>query len=250
MLGTPGTPGMARMSIGFYAQLTPEERDSLQPLLTPRHVLRGGALFRQGDRPEGLFLIHSGCVKLIQSSSHGRDVIMELLFAGDFCGALCTAECTPYSLSAICLEDVEAGFVPRQRFQETALRMPGLLLKATSVCREKMKLQREMAVGLAVESADQRAARALLTLAARLGELQTRGVRLRMPLDRQGFAELIGTTTETAIRIFSRFRRKGFLVEAEDGYLVLPDLKALQTLTQIDGMDWLEQYHSAHVGAH
>jgi len=238
------------MSVGFYSQLTTEERDCLQQLLTPRQIPRGGSLFRQGDRPEGLFLILSGCVKLVQSSSHGRDVIMELLFPGDFCGALCTAECIPYSLSAICLEDVEAGFVPRLRFQEAALRHPGLLLKATSVCREKMKLQREMAVGLAVESADQRAARALLSLAARLGELQSRGVRLRMPLDRQGFAELIGTTTETAIRIFSRFRRKGFLVEAEDGSMVLPDLRALQNLTQIDGLEWLEQYHSAHASSH
>ena len=195
------------MTNAFYSQLTPEERESLQDLLTPRHLQRGGALFRQGDRPEGLYLVFTGCLKLVQSSSHGRDVIMELLFPGDFCGALCTAECTPYSLSAICLEDVEAGFVHRARFQEAALRHPGLLLKATAVCREKMQMQREMAVGLAVESADQRAARALLNLAARLGELRSGGIRLRMPLDRQGFAEMIGTTTETAIRTFSRFRR-------------------------------------------
>ncbi len=238
------------MKAGFYSQLTTEEREYLKDLLTPRHISRGGTLFRQGDRPEGLFLISSGCVKLVQSSFQGRDVIMELLFPGDFCGALCTAECTPYSLSAVCLEDVEAGFVQRTRFQEAALRHPGLLLKATAVCREKMQLQREMAVGLAVESADQRAARALLSLAARLGELRTEGLRLRMPLDRQGFAEMIGTTTETAIRIFSRFRRKGYLVEDEEGHMTLPDLQALQRLTQIDGGEWLEQYHNCHASSH
>lgn len=234
------------MGLGFMSHLTADERAALEAALVSRTYPRGGALFRQGDRPEGLFLVNSGCVKLVQSSSHGRDVIMELLFPGDFCGALCTAECTPYSLSALCIEDVEAGFIPRPKFQEASMRFPGLLLKAAAVCREKMKLQREMAVGLAVESADQRAARALLNLGARLGQLQPRGVKFRMPLDRQGFAELIGTTTETAIRIFSRLRRKGHLVETEDGQMVLPDLLALQKLTQIDGQEWLEQYRGAH----
>ncbi len=238
------------MNAGFCSQLTAEERDSLRDLLTPRHIPRGGALFRQGDPPEGLFLVSSGCVKLVQSSSQGRDVIMELLFPGDFCGALCTAECTPYSLSAICLADVDAGFVQRLRFQEAAQRHPGLLLKATAVCREKMQLQREMAVGLAVERADQRAARALLGLAARLGVMRDGALHLRMPLDRQGFAEMIGTTTETAIRILGRFRRNGYLLEDEEGQMTLPDLTALQKLTQIDEGDWLEQYHHGHASSH
>lgn len=238
------------MKVGFYSLLTADEKESLQGLLTTRHSPRGAALFRQGDLPEGLFLIVAGSVKLVQSSCHGRDVIMELLFPGDFCGALCTAECTPYSLSAICLEDVEAGFVLRARFHEATLRHPGLLLKATAVCREKMQMQREMAVGLAVESADQRAARALLNLAARLGQMHPGGLRLRIPLDRQGFAEMIGTTTETAIRIFSRFRRKGYLIESADGTMTLPDLEVLQALTQTDATEWLEQFRSSHVSSH
>ncbi len=61
---------------------------------------------------------------------------------------------------------------------------------------------------------------------------------------------MIGTTTETAIRIFSRFRRKGYLVEDEEGHMTLPDLQALQRLTQIDGGEWLEQYHNCHASSH
>lgn len=235
---------------GFYSQLTPEERDALKDLLTPRHFPRGNSLFRQGDLPEGLFLIASGCVKLVQSSCHGRDVIMELLFPGDFCGALCTADSTPYGLSAVCLQDVDAGFVQRTRFHEAALRHPGLLLKATAVCRDKMQLQREMAVGLAVERADQRAARALLSLAARLGVKGPEGVSLRTPLDRHSFAELIGTTTETAIRILGRFRRQGYLVEEEEGHMTLPDLNALQGLTRIEEGDRLEPCCNRHASSH
>ena len=32
--------------------------------------------------------------------------------------------------------------------------------------------------------------------------------------------------------------------------MVLPDLKALQALTQMDGLEWLEQYQSAHASSH
>jgi CRP/FNR family transcriptional regulator len=235
------------MKVGFYSLLTADEKQALQGLLTTRRLPRGAALFRQGNLPEEFFLILAGSVKLVQSSSQSRDVIMELLFPGDFCGALCTAECIPYTLSAICLEDVEAGFVLRARFHEAALRHPGLLLKATAICREKMQMQREMVVGLAVESADQRAARVLLSLAARLGQMRPGGLRLRIPLDRQGFAEMIGTTTETAIRIFSRFRRKGYLRESADGTMTLSDLESLQALAQTDSTEWQEQFRRSRV---
>jgi CRP/FNR family transcriptional regulator len=88
-----------------------------------------------------------------------------------------------------------------------------------------MRLQRQMLVGMAVERAEQRAARALLLLADRLGRRTPQGLLTPMVLDRQEFSEMIGTTVETAIRVLSRMRRDGIIHEEKHHLVVLDEAR-------------------------
>lgn len=194
----------------------------LRGVLVRKKLVRGETLFRQGDGTKYFFILHSGLVKLTTSSGTGRDVITELLFGGDICGSLCALDCAPYPVTAECVEEAEVTMIPQEAFHELAERQPELMTRSIQCCRGKMRFQREMMVGMAVERADQRAARALLMLAGRLGERTPFGLKMRMPLTRQEFSELVGTTVETAIRILSRFRKQGLIEETGEN-LVLRD---------------------------
>lgn len=234
LTGLEGPPapvknGAAVEKVGYLERLSPQEVDALRPLLRPARFPRGTVLFEQGDSPTELLLLHQGSVKLVRSSGLGRDLILELLFAGDLCGVLCGMDSEPFGMSAVCLEDVEVSRVPRQEFLELAEEFPGLVTKAVDVCRHKIRQQREMMAGLALDRADQRLARALLLVAARLGRREGTRITLPLRLDRSELADLVGTTPETAIRIMSRLRREGVL-EEEDGVLYL-DEAALRELS-------------------
>lgn len=213
----------------YLDRLTPEEMETLRPLTERIQLPPGAVLFIQGDRPEHLFIVHHGSVKMSRASEVGRDIILELLFPGDVCGALCALDDEPYGMSAVCLQEVDVSKVPRAEFMEASRRLPGLLTKAVDVCRLKTRQQREMMTGMALERAEQRAARALLVLAARLGARAVNGVRLPMILSRTEFSEMIGTTVETAIRVLSRLRKDG-MVEERDGEMVILDEPALREL--------------------
>ncbi len=217
-----------RGSAVFLDRLTSEEREALEPLLRHRVVHRGEALFQQGDEPEWFFLVSRGAMKVCRSSGLGRDVILELLFPGDLCGALCALDHRPYPVGCAALEDGEVHRIARDEFLALCARMPGVLAKAVPDCQAKMRLQRQMLVGMAVERAEQRAARALLLLAERLGVPTPKGLKTRMVLDRQEFSELIGTTVETAIRILSRMRRAGIIREEKQHFYVLDDARLQQ----------------------
>lgn len=197
-----------------------------------RKTLKAGeTLWVQGDQNKFFFFIHSGLVKLTSSSGTGRDVITEFLFEGDVCGALCALDCHPYPTTAACVQDTDVSIVPTAAFHQLAERHPEVMVSSARCCQTKMRFQREMMVGMAVERAEQRAARALLMLAGRLGERIPGGLRLRMPLSRQEFSELVGTTVETAIRVLSRFRKQGLLEEKSDVMILRDEAQLMRMAT-------------------
>jgi CRP/FNR family transcriptional regulator len=54
-------------------------------------------------------------------------------------------------------------------------------------------------------------ARLLLSLGDSDGQPGRKGTEIALHLTREEMAEIVGTTQETAIRVLSQFRRKGFV---------------------------------------
>jgi CRP/FNR family transcriptional regulator len=82
---------------------------------------------------------------------------------------------------------------------------------------------------LALDRSDQRLAALLADLAVRNGVREQHGVRIPMRLTRQDMADMIGATTETVIRIMSRFKRD-HLVSGTANRLTILNLERLKTL--------------------
>lgn len=212
---------------GYLSGLTPSERNALEAHLVSEVLQRGSAVFRQGEPPEWVFIVTRGALKVTRSGTCGRSVITELLFPGDICGGLCALQGCNMSVSGIALEETEILKIPVSRFQQLTEEHPGLLLRALECCRGKFLEQREMLVGMALERVEQRAARALLALLSSAASADSG--QTRVALTRREFAELIGTTPETAVRILSEFRRRGLIRPARKGLFVsqVEDLRRL-----------------------
>jgi len=189
----------------------------------------GDILFEQGQIPEYFFLIQKGLIKIQRSSSQGRDLIVEFLFPGDVCGALCALDGTPYPCTAICVSEAEVGRVSQRDFARLVSKDPSLMYRACATCREKMNHQRNFLVGLALEHADGRAARLLYLLGLRLGVAEGDTIKIPRLFDLQALSEAIGTTPETAIRTLSKFRKNGWIKE-KGKTLILTDVNALKEL--------------------
>ena len=79
----------------------------------------------------------------------------------------------------------------------------------------------EKAKILALDRADQRLAALLADLSARNGIKELHGIRLPMRLTRQDMANMVGATTETVIRIMSRFKRERLVSGTANRLLIL-----------------------------
>ncbi|HEX4824218.1 MAG TPA: Crp/Fnr family transcriptional regulator [Candidatus Polarisedimenticolaceae bacterium] len=216
----------------LFRRLSDEDRHRLAGVSEVRSYERGARIFTEGDPAEILYTIDSGRVKVVKMQGGGKEVIFEILGAGDPVGAVAVYEARPYPASAIALEDCTLIRVRRAAFFALLETSPSLvrgLLNGLSLRLMELTRRIEEVSGSRVET---RLARVLLMLADRMGRPAPGGTFIPLPLSRQELADLAGTTIETAIRIMSRWGKDGLVVTEKDGFVV-PDRAALERVTRI-----------------
>jgi len=218
----------------MFRGLADEDQAALAALATLKRYRRGEFLWRAGDPAEHLTIIVSGRVKIVGHAEAG-DVILELFGPGEPVGAFAVYNYIPYPASAVCLEPAELLQVPRRDYFELLDRHPeftrhliGELTKLTVALTRKLEERRGQRVEV-------RIAQLFLDLAERMGrQVKNGSIEIPIALSRQDVAELVGTTTESAIRVLARWGREGVLVSGEKRF-VLPSRDRLREIADGEG---------------
>lgn len=213
-------------SLPMFRGLAIEDQRRIAALAGLREYARGDFLWHAGDAAEHLTVIVHGKVKIVRHADAG-DVILELFGEGEPVGAIAVYNYIPYPASAICLEPTTLLLVPRRDYFELLDRHPDF---ARAIIRELTKLT--IALTRKVEEmrgqrVEVRIGRLFLTLAERMGAPSPDGTVVALELSRQEIADLVGTTTESAIRVMSKWGREGVLVTGEKRF-VIPSLDGLR----------------------
>jgi CRP/FNR family transcriptional regulator len=214
----------------LYRRLSEEDRRRLADVSLVRSYSKGTTIFAEGDPSDFLYTVESGRVKVAKMLGGGKEVILEILGAGDPLGAVAAYESRPYPASAVALEDCTLILVKRGAFFALLETCPSLvrgLLNGLSF--RLLELTRRIAevTGSRVET---RFAHVFLMLADRMGRPQARGAFIPLALSRQDLADLTGTTLETSIRIMSRWGKEETVLTEKEGFLVC-DRAALERLS-------------------
>jgi CRP/FNR family transcriptional regulator, cyclic AMP receptor protein len=100
----------------------------------------GARLFAQGEPANCLFFIQEGQVQLTVVSSHGKEAILSVLGAGDFCGESCLSDGKARSASAVCIADTVVARLERANIAR-AIREDALFAEFFIVCVLKRAFQ-------------------------------------------------------------------------------------------------------------
>jgi CRP/FNR family transcriptional regulator len=169
----------------------------------PRQVV-----FEEGHPCAGLHFVCRGSVKLFHSDREGREYILEIAGPGAVLGDLGGERCQ--SISAVALTEARLAFLPHARLEQfvhahprSAIRLIGTLGRDLARTRRKVR-------ELALKDAAARLA-GLLEQWARAANDRDPGPRILLPYRRREIAEMIGVSTETAIRLLAKMRTKGII---------------------------------------
>jgi len=174
-------------------------------------------VFRQGDTVRTVSMLASGLVKLTQATESGREVILRINGSGELLGGLAGAG--SHSCSAVALETCQVLTWSAERFVVVLDRTPALARNAARVLAERIRALEEQCVLLATRKVPERLAALLLALAGRYGRPTEDGTLL--PLTREEFAQLAGTTLFSASRLLALWEAQGIVRSRREAVIVL-----------------------------
>lgn len=172
---------------------------------------KGQTLFYEGTRPLGLFCINEGTVKVYRTTSNGKEQIMRLAKAGDFLGYRALLAEEQYAASATILEDAKVCFIPRDSFFQLLSRDSDLHRKLMKQVCHELGVMEEKVSDLSQKSVRERLAHTLLILKDTYGVDGAGNTKIDIALSREDLASIVGTATETVIRLLSEFKSDRFI---------------------------------------
>jgi CRP/FNR family transcriptional regulator, polysaccharide utilization system transcription regulator len=190
-------------------------------------VKKGETVFDEGDALNGIYCIKDGICKLSKLSDNGKDQIVKLVKKGELLGqrSLISEEST--NLSAVAVEDMQVCFIPKQEILQFFNENNQFSLNMMkSVCGDLKDADDNM-VNLAQKTVKQRLAETLLKLETDFGIHEDGSLKIQ--LSREEIAGMIGTATESCIRLLSEFNKEGW-ISLQGKKISLSNKKELQRL--------------------
>lgn len=206
----------------IFGILSPEEQEQLNAEKIPEVYSRGDVVFEEGHYPKGLFCISQGKVKVTKIGDEGRDQIVRIDKRGEVLGYRSLFAKEPYSATATALEQSVICFIPARVIFDFMKSNSDLAFRMMEIMGQDLKAAEERLTDFTQKPVKGRLAQTLLSLMETYG--QTDEGYLDINFTRQEWANLMGTTTETAIRTLSDMNKEGLIsLEGKKVRVLQPD---------------------------
>ncbi|MEX1311692.1 MAG: Crp/Fnr family transcriptional regulator [Candidatus Sulfomarinibacteraceae bacterium] len=196
-------------SVELFAEMNDEEIDDLTVLAQIKKLDKDTTIFHAGDPADAVFVVASGRVKVVITSSDGKEFILTVLGPGQVFGEMALLESAPRSASVVTLSAVEVLVINRSDFQRLLDSNPRISQRLMAILSRRLRRANSKMESLAYMDVAGRLARYLLDLARDHGQRLGNGwVVVRRPTH-SDIAHSIGTSRETVSRLINEFE-EGF----------------------------------------
>ena len=212
--------------VSLFKDLSDAEFKELEPYLSTRSYKKRETIFSEGEPPEWFYLVLTGKVKITKLSHEGKEIILEVISPTDIFGGVAVIKGFPYPANAVAMEDSDVLLISRKNLMRLVDRFPNLMYCMAMQMGDRMKSSHDSLKNIALERVEARIAALLLKLAGKVGIETKDGTMIDMRLTKQDVADMVGTTVETSIRTFSKFKKQD-LVSEIDGKIIIKDKEGL-----------------------
>jgi CRP-like cAMP-binding protein/ActR/RegA family two-component response regulator len=193
-----------------------------------RQYQKKETIFWEGSNPNGLFFIIKGKVKTFRTNEEGKELIVNLLGEGDFIGYQALLEESEYKESASALEATEMCLVSKEDFFSLIYKNSDVSRKFIQMLSDNLAEKEARLLNLAYHSVRKRIAEALVALQIKYQNNDQTG-NFAMSLSREDLANMVGTSTESAIRTLSDFKEEK-LIGINGGTITVLNFEKLQRM--------------------
>ena len=207
--------------------LNKDELVKLAECKSSHTVKKGDVIFEEGETINGIYCVKDGICKLTKLSPNGKDHIVKLIKKGELLGQRSLISDEPVNLSAIALEDMEVCFIPKTEVMGFFDKNNQFSMNVMKTICGDLKEADDHMVNMAQKTVKERLAETLLYLLDTFGKNEDN--TLKVQLSRDELASMIGTATESCIRLLSDFNKSG-LIELSGKKIILKDISKLKKI--------------------
>ncbi|WP_348810939.1 Crp/Fnr family transcriptional regulator [Flavobacterium maritimum] len=207
--------------------LNKDELVKLSDCKTSHTVKKGEVIFEEGETINGIYCVKDGICKLTKLSPNGKDHIVKLIKKGELLGQRSMISDEPVNLTAVALEDMEVCFIPKTEVMGFFDKNNQFSMNVMKTICGDLKDADDHMVNMAQKTVKERLAETLLYLLDTFGKNDDN--TLKVQLSRDELASMIGTATESCIRLLSDFNKLG-LIELSGKKIILKDINKLKKI--------------------
>ncbi len=166
-------------------------------------------IFAQGDDADAVFYIRSGKVKIVTTSTHGKEAVVGILDSGDFFGEGCLIGQSLRLASATAMTECTVMRLARAAMMRVLRTEPTFAeLFTTHLLMRNSRVEEDL-VDQLFNSSEKRLARILLLLAnfGKPGKPEP----VIAKISQETLAEMVGTTRPRVSHFMNKFRKLGFI---------------------------------------
>ncbi|QTE24010.1 Crp/Fnr family transcriptional regulator [Polaribacter cellanae] len=209
--------------------LSKEELVRISACKTSLFIKKGESIFEEGEHLNGVFCIKNGVCKVSKMSENGRSQIISLVKKGEILGERSLVSEEVANLRAVALSDMEICFVPKEEIVKDLEKNIDFTMAILKDMAGMLKSADNVIVDMAQKTVKQRLAETLLNLEEKFDTDKDGNIDIQ--LSREDIANIIGTATESAIRLLSDFKKKK-IINFKGKSIAILDASGLERIAQ------------------
>ncbi len=222
---TPSCDDCVINSISVFNKLTIDELNLLNYEKICQIFKKGTTIYNEGSRISGCYCIYNGIIKLYKTGIEGREHIIRFAKKGDIIGYRSLLSNDFACHTAKVLEDTHACFIPGETLFKLLENNSRFSLEMLKLACVELGEANTFITDIAQKTVRERLAEVLLILKDTFGLDEEQN--LQIVLTREELGNIIGTATESVIRLLGEFKENKW-IEINGRKLKILDIKALQ----------------------
>jgi len=192
-------------SNSIFKHLTPEELDKVTFDKTTEQYKRGSIIYREGSRINGCYCIQKGIIKVFKTGIDGKEQIIRFARVGDIIGFRSVLSNELACTTAEVLDDAGLCYIPAETLVYLVKHNGNFSMELMQLTCKELGEANAYITDIAQKTVRERLAEILIHLKNDFG-LDENNI-LQISLTREELANIVGTATESVIRLLSEFKQ-------------------------------------------
>jgi len=228
----PSCPSCLAKALSFFSELDSFDLKNLSENKTCNFYKKGHIIFYEGRISTGVYCLEHGRAKIYRVGMDGKEQILRLATSGSLLGIRALLEDERYSASASTLEDSVICFINKSFFFHLMKKYPKMNAEIVSYLCKMLKEAEDKIISIAQKPVRERLAESLLILNRVFKPNGKSEIKHNISLPREDLANIVGTATETVIRLLHDFKEEK-LIEVDGRSITLTNMEELKRTAKI-----------------